>query len=130
MQRDYETNCETLLRPGYRLFNGDVDVGGPLLECRGFLQKGIGFMGHARPKDGHGFWFGATGSLHTWFMRFDLDIIFLDADNRVVRIREKVSPWRFVLGGRGAVLAVEAPCGSLDLSRIALGDTLRLAVAD
>lgn len=113
----------------YELRKGVLFLGGPLLECRSFLQKGIGFMGKSLPEDGHGFIFRQTGSLHTCFMRFHLDVIFLDRDQRVLRVVPNMGPWRFAFGGRGAAIAIEAPCGTLQLGNIQIGDVLVLMQA-
>ena len=102
-------------------------LGGPLRTCEGFVARGLGFMGRRRPADGHGLVFRRCGSLHTWFMRFDLDVVFLDREGRVLRTRPGLRPWRFALGGRGAVTAVEAPVGTLAMEEIEIGDVLEIS---
>jgi uncharacterized protein len=47
-------------------------------------------------------------SVHTVGMRFALDVVFLDAEGRVLRVARAVPPWR-VVSCRGAAAAVEAP---------------------
>jgi uncharacterized membrane protein (UPF0127 family) len=49
-----------------------------------------------------------TRSIHTVGMRFALDLIWLDGENRVVRIDRDVPPWR-VRSCRGARAVVELP---------------------
>lgn len=46
-------------------------------------------------------------SVHTHWMRFTIDILFLDASGRVLGIRSQVRPWRFVLGFRGTKQVLE-----------------------
>ena len=38
------------------------------------------------------------GSIHTCFLRFAIDAVFLDADGRVLAVRRNIKPWRFVFG--------------------------------
>jgi uncharacterized protein len=65
-------------------------------------------------------------SVHTVGMRFALDVVFLDAEGRVLRVARAVPPWR-VVSCRGAAAAVEAPAAVDGLPAGALG---ALAAAD
>ncbi len=56
------------------------------------------------------------GSIHTLFMRFDLDLIFLDKHDRVVLVCEGVAPARMVFGGFGARKVLEMQSGAVGLS--------------
>ena len=49
-----------------------------------------------REEAGPGLLIPRCRSVHTFGMRFDLDLLFLDAEGRVVDLRRAVSPWRFV----------------------------------
>ncbi len=49
-------------------------------------------------------------SVHTFGMRFALDVFFLDAAGRPLVVRRAVQPWRIV-GHRGAVAVLELPAG-------------------
>jgi uncharacterized membrane protein (UPF0127 family) len=57
-------------------------------------------------------------------MRFSIDIIFLDKDNRVLAVREKVAPFRFVFGPKGSQTVLELASGAATLSGIKVGDML------
>ena len=61
-------------------------------------------------------------SLHTHWMRFSIDVIWLDRDQNVVDIRRNVRPWRFVFGPKNAHAAIETTAGSL--VPMAVGTTL------
>lgn len=74
-------------------------------------QRLSGLMGRSGVPGGYeGLAFGRCSSLHTCFMRFPLDIVFV-RDGVVTRIARDVRPWRFVWGGRG-VDAIEFPAGA------------------
>jgi uncharacterized protein len=55
----------------------------------------------------------ACGSVHTIGMGYPIDVAFLDAEGQVVRSIAGLAPWRFGLGGAGAVHALELPVGRL-----------------
>lgn len=58
-------------------------------------------------------------------MRFSIDVIFLDAHNRVVLTRQQVAPWRMVWGGWKAHAVIEIQSGWLT-PLPAIGDKIEL----
>ncbi len=52
-------------------------------------------------------------SIHTCFMRYEIDVVFLNNDNKVVRVIEKMKPWRFTKFYLKATKALELPAGKL-----------------
>jgi uncharacterized protein len=62
-------------------------------------------------------------SVHMFFMRFPIDVVFLDRDWKVVGVRRRLRPWR-VAGARHAVAALELPAGVAAEAGIEEGDVL------
>jgi hypothetical protein len=62
-------------------------------------------------------------SVHMFFMRFPIDVVFLDRERRVVGVRHGLRPWR-VAGARRAVAALELPAGAAAAAGIEEGDVL------
>ena len=85
-----------------------------------------GLMGRRSLPDGHGLLIRPCSSVHMFFMRFPIDVIFLDRDNRVVKIIPAMRPWRAALGGRGAHSALELNAGAAEAAGLAVGDTVTL----
>lgn len=67
-------------------------------------------------------------SIHTCFMRFSLDVIFLNGDGRVVRKIENMSPWRITRIYFSAVKVIEMKAGTMPKD-IAVGDRLQLCIS-
>ncbi len=65
-------------------------------------------------------------AIHTCWMLFALDVVFLDRDRAVVRIVRGVRPFRFVLGGRGAHSVLEMTAGWLPANALRVGDRIAL----
>jgi uncharacterized membrane protein (UPF0127 family) len=59
-----------------------------------------------------------------WFMRFAIDAVFVDRAGRVVRVAERLAPWRFAIGARGASEVIELPAGAASEARTQAGDEL------
>jgi uncharacterized membrane protein (UPF0127 family) len=67
-------------------------------------------------------------AVHTAFMRFAIDVVFIDRHGYTVKIARNVAPWRIAMAAR-AHAVVEMAAGSLDRVDLALGDRLCLSPA-
>src|SRR5204862_1962832 len=70
-----------------------------------------GLLGRSGLEPGSGMLIDAAPSVHMFFMRFPIDVVFLDRDRMVVRVVHALKPWR-VAGARRAVAALELPAGA------------------
>jgi uncharacterized membrane protein (UPF0127 family) len=68
-------------------------------------------------------------SIHTLIMRFDIDVIFVDEDGRVLKVVRDMTPWR-IAGYPTAHAVVELAAGSLRDRQINVGDRLYLLEPD
>jgi uncharacterized membrane protein (UPF0127 family) len=59
-------------------------------------------------------------------MRMPIDVVFLDADQRVIRTVPNVAPWRPIVGCKSAHAVLELAAGAIQRRSIRLGDVLRL----
>ena len=96
--------------------------GGPQLRCRtadGFVSRFLGLMGRRALPGGEGLLLVPGGSIHTLFMRFPIDVVFVAADGAVLRVAPAVRPWRLARAPRGTRLTLELDAGSAAASGIA-----------
>src|ERR687896_2706384 len=59
------------------------------------LSRLRGLLGRAQLASGEGLLIRPTSAIHTYFMRFPIDAVFLDRDLVVVKIVSNLRPWRF-----------------------------------
>ena len=59
-----------------------------------------------------------------WLMRFAIDAVFVDKAGRVVRVAERLPPWRTAVFARGASEVIELPAGTASETRTQAGDEL------
>jgi len=84
----------------------------------------MGLMGRrSLPADG-ALLIAPCSSVQTCFMRFAIDVVFLDRDGEVVKVVPEMKPYRAALGGRGAHSVLELPAGAADRCGVAVGDRL------
>jgi uncharacterized protein len=82
-----------------------------------------GLLGRSELRPGEGLLLRPASAIHTCFMRFPIDAVFLDRDWRVVGISGDVRPWR-AAGRRGAKAVLELPAGESSRRGLELGDQL------
>jgi uncharacterized protein len=100
--------------------------GQPVCRCRvatSFASRFRGLMGAARLPSGSGLLLPRTSSVHTHFMRFPIDVVFLDEDWRIVSLVEGLRPWRFA-AAKAAASVVELAAGECERLGLAEGDVL------
>jgi uncharacterized protein len=59
-----------------------------------------------------------------WLMRFAIDAVFVDRAGRVVKVSERLSPWRTAVFARGAAEVIELPAGTAYATHTQAGDEL------
>jgi uncharacterized membrane protein (UPF0127 family) len=92
------------------------------------LARLRGLLGRAGLAPGEALLLRPAPSIHTWFMRFPIDAVFLDADLRVLDVRVAVRPWR-VAGRRGARAVLEVAAGAAARHGLQAGEQLRAVEA-
>ena len=63
-------------------------------------------------------------SIHMFFMRYPIDVVFVDRAGRVTRTASRLRPWRIVAWARGARDCIELRAGTIDESGTVAGDQL------
>src|SRR5919201_487746 len=82
-----------------------------------------GLLGRKELGADEGILLAPESKIHTWFMRFPIDVVFLDADLTVLGMREYMKPWR-ITGWRGARLVLELAAGTCERGGLRPGDRL------
>ncbi|MBP7275087.1 MAG: DUF192 domain-containing protein [Kiritimatiellae bacterium] len=107
---------------GRRIARDVRDAGGP-------IGRALGLMGRKVWPAGVALRIRNCASIHTCFMRFAIDVVFLDADDRITRVTRGLPPWRAAFGGRTARTALEWLAGSLPEDGLHIGDRVESAAS-
>jgi uncharacterized membrane protein (UPF0127 family) len=87
-------------------------------------ERTVGLLATPSLAAGEGLLIERTQSIHMFFMRYPIDVVFTDRDARVTRTVAGLRPWRVVWWSRGARDCLELPVGALASSGTAVGDQL------
>ncbi|WP_373732168.1 DUF192 domain-containing protein [Bacteroides heparinolyticus] len=100
-----------------RLYSRESDFSSQIQKADNFWKRLKGLMGKDGIAKGEAMLFYPCGSIHTFFMKFNLDVLYLDRDN-VVLAKESIAPWRLGKMVRGAKKVVEMAEGEAEAVRI------------
>lgn len=91
-----------------------------------FWKRFMGLMGKDNLPQGNGLVIVPCNSIHMFFMKFPLDIVFIDKNNIVVYVIENIKPWRASKIIRKAHSVIELPVGTIKSSQTYVGDQLEI----
>lgn len=113
---------------GYKVFN--LSKSSVLAVSAGvasnFFSRLIGLMFRKKMGPEEGLIFYRANSIHTFFMRFPIDIVFLTKEMEVKKLVECIGPWRMVFC-KGAYATLELPAGKINQSKTELKDRLEFS---
>lgn len=83
-----------------------------------------GLLGSTPLTQQQGMWLEPCNSVHTFFMAYDIDVVFLDANGIICKTVENLRPWRMA-GCSGARTTLELAAGALQNTNIQAGQILK-----
>jgi uncharacterized protein len=113
------THFELALEPSGRVAVPELEVA---VES---AARKKGLLGRDGLADGHGLVIAPTNAVHTFFMRFPIDIVFVTRTGQIVKVRQAVGAWRLAAALR-AFAVIELAAGGAARAGLGVGD--RVAV--
>jgi uncharacterized membrane protein (UPF0127 family) len=90
-------------------------------------QRRKGLLGRNALAAGEGLWIAPCEAVHTFWMRFPIDLVFLDRNNRIRKLISGVPPWR-LSGCLSARSVVELSSGAIQATQTQPGDLLEFSI--
>lgn len=87
--------------------------------------RGKGLLGRDSLMLGEGLWIVPCQAIHMFFMRFAIDLVYIDRRKRVRKVRSKVAPWR-ISACLTAHSVLELPVGTVRQTGTRRGDLLEI----
>lgn len=101
------------------------------IVAESFVDRFMGLMGKTAFSSGQGMLFPRCNSVHVWFMRISIDVVFLRLESKqkgiwkVLAVHSGVKPWKLIpLWNLRATEVLELPVGTIQRSQIQPGDDL------
>jgi uncharacterized protein len=88
------------------------------------LSRGIGLLGKKSLPEGEALIIEPCNSVHTWFMRFPIDLVYIDPEGEVLKTASAVPPYRFSAVFRRNASVIELPSGVVQRTGCKPGDRL------
>lgn len=89
-------------------------------------KRSKGLLGRDSLAPGEGMWIVPCEAIHTFFMRFAIDLVYLDRKNRVKKVASSVRPWR-LSACLSAYSVLELPVGTVQNSQSCPGDLIEFS---
>jgi uncharacterized protein len=103
----------------------ETEIGSAIEIADTAARRNKGLLGRTGLEPGEGLWIVPCEAVHTFAMKIPLDLIYLDRNRRVVKVRGHVRPGR-VSGALRAHSVIELPSGAIAASLTRRGDILEL----
>jgi uncharacterized membrane protein (UPF0127 family) len=84
-------------------------------------ERAVGLLSRSSLQPGEALWIVPSRGVHTWGMRFAIDVLALDEAGTVVDCVSNLRPWRVRLPRKGTAGVLELPAGTLAASQTSLG---------
>ena len=93
--------------------------------ARSFKERSWGLLGHQSLPEHHCLWIHKCRSIHTFFMKFNIDVLYVDENLKITKIRRDIPPWSLSWGGVTSKSCFEFQGQSLS-QNLQLGDFLHV----
>lgn len=92
-----------------------------------FVTRTFGLIPKSSLKEGEGLLIKPCCSIHTFFMRFEIDVLFVNKKNEIVALYKNVKPWRILPIHLASHYVIELTAGEITAKEIKKGDILSLS---
>ncbi|MDR3071375.1 MAG: DUF192 domain-containing protein [Endomicrobium sp.] len=96
----------------------NIKLGINVIKANTFWERFWGFM--FKRDANYAIFFNNCRSVHTFFVLFNLDIIYLDKENNVVKIIKSLKPFRITLPVQNSVSIIEIPSKMVNIEKVLL----------
>jgi uncharacterized membrane protein (UPF0127 family) len=106
----------------------NTELGDQIEVASSGARRSKGLLGRNELAPGEGLWIIPCESVHTFFMRFPIDLVYIDRKQRVKKVSRRVPPW-CLSACLSAHSVIELPAGTIQDSQTEAGDILEIVEA-
>lgn len=91
-----------------------------------FFSRSVGLLSRKHLNENEALIIKPCGSIHTFFMRFAIDVLFVNKKNEVIAFYDNVSPWRVLPIHLTSSYVIELPAGKIANKKILKNDIITM----
>jgi len=91
------------------------------------LTRVRGLLGRKHFEEGSALIIKPSNSIHTFFMRFPIDLLFVDRDSRIIKAISSMKPFRLSAVYLKSAFVVELPAGVITATSTQAGDIIQVS---
>jgi uncharacterized membrane protein (UPF0127 family) len=91
-----------------------------------FRSRSIGLLNRSSLDEDEGLLIKPCNSIHTFFMKFPIDAIFLDRKGVIVSVATDLQPWRLAFSMLRGFMVLELPAGKIGKTALKLGNSIQI----
>jgi uncharacterized protein len=103
----------------------DTRLGDSIETADSSSKRRTGLLKHTSLAEGAGLWIVPCEAIHTFFMRFPIDVVYIDKKRHVRKLVRALQPWRMSMC-LPAHSVIELPAGTIERTRTQVGDELQI----
>ena len=102
------------------------EIANNVIVAKGILERMKGLIGHSAIKSGDALLIKPCKGIHTFGMKFPIDVIFLDKGNNVIAVKKYLPPNRITPIYLRAKYVLELPEGTVEETSTSIDDTIEI----
>lgn len=95
--------------------------------AKSFWSRVVGLLGRKDLHSEEALWINSCNGIHTCFMKFPIDVVFVDSEFKIESVHTDIKPWRFVWAGEKGKSVIELRGGRASELKLEIGDQLHVA---
>jgi uncharacterized membrane protein (UPF0127 family) len=103
--------------------NGEM-IAEKVVFAHTWLSRLKGLLGTKSLSEDAGMWLKPCNGIHTMWMRYAIDVIYLTQENKISKLVSSIKPNRFCNGVKGTVSVLELKSGQIEKNELLVGDQL------
>ena len=94
--------------------------------AKSFITRTLGLIPKKMISESEGLMIKPCNSIHTFFMKFSIDVLFVGTNDEIIALYENVKPWRILPIHFNSSYVIELKCGQISAKNIAKHDIIQI----
>lgn len=106
-----------------KIYKENILISSNVKVCNNFFSKLVGLLGRKNIEENEAYLFYKSPQIHTFFMMFIIDVVFVDKNNKIIKLYNNLQPFR-ITGFFNSKFTIEFKKGTVTKFALKIGDIL------